>query len=193
MSKPVGGRGIKAPYETTHVRVPVPIKGKVQALIDEFRDSYTRQSEKSLVRLDEVESEGSENLHSALEVIEFQAEVIDYCNLKVQALSQELEFQTEELEFQKASIRFQSEEIQSQGQRIESQDQELQLQDQELQSRNPLTGYQTNRKNNLLTSLEDAKKEAIKQLRSKKGKYFEVAELLSFIYGVKVTKEDLEA
>lgn len=36
MSKLVGGRGKKAPYETTHVRVPVPIKSEVERLIEKF-------------------------------------------------------------------------------------------------------------------------------------------------------------
>lgn len=35
--KPKGGRGHEAPYETTHVRVPVPIKAKVDRLIDDYR------------------------------------------------------------------------------------------------------------------------------------------------------------
>lgn len=39
MSKPVGGRGHTAPYETTHVRVPVPIKDKVEKLIEDYRKS----------------------------------------------------------------------------------------------------------------------------------------------------------
>lgn len=32
-----GGRGKKAPYETTHVRVPLPLKEVIQALIDDYR------------------------------------------------------------------------------------------------------------------------------------------------------------
>lgn len=172
MPKPVGGRGIKAPYETTHVRVPIPIKGKVQALIDEFRDGYIGQSEKSSTSLDESKSKGAESLHSASEIMQFQAEVINHCNFEIRALNKEPELQRET---------------------IQSQKEELQIQNQELQSNNLLTSYQNNGKTNSLTSLENAKKEARKLLRSKKGKYFEVAELLSFIYGVKVTKEDLEA
>lgn len=39
MVKPVGGRGHTAPYETTHVRVPVPIKDKVEQLIENYRKS----------------------------------------------------------------------------------------------------------------------------------------------------------
>lgn len=33
-----GGRGVKAPYETTHVRVPLPIKDKVQQIIDDYKN-----------------------------------------------------------------------------------------------------------------------------------------------------------
>jgi hypothetical protein len=38
MTKPVGGRGYKAPYETTHVRVPLDIKHDVEVLIDNYRN-----------------------------------------------------------------------------------------------------------------------------------------------------------
>jgi hypothetical protein len=38
MSVYKGGRGLKAPYETTHVRVPVPIKEKVQKIIDDYKN-----------------------------------------------------------------------------------------------------------------------------------------------------------
>lgn len=34
-----GGRGLKAPYETTHIRVPVPIKDKIQGMIDAYKES----------------------------------------------------------------------------------------------------------------------------------------------------------
>jgi hypothetical protein len=39
MDKPTGGRGKKAPYNTAQVRVPVPIKPSVEALIAAYRDS----------------------------------------------------------------------------------------------------------------------------------------------------------
>ena len=32
-----GGRGKKAPYQTTHVRVPVPIKDQVEQLINDYK------------------------------------------------------------------------------------------------------------------------------------------------------------
>lgn len=33
-----GGRGHKAPYDTTHVRVPVPLKPKVDILVEEYKN-----------------------------------------------------------------------------------------------------------------------------------------------------------
>jgi hypothetical protein len=39
MPKPVGGRGMKAPYETTHLRVPIPIKSQIEAIIEEYREA----------------------------------------------------------------------------------------------------------------------------------------------------------
>ena len=39
MSKPVGGRGKKAPYETQQMRVPVPVKEEVNELITDYRES----------------------------------------------------------------------------------------------------------------------------------------------------------
>jgi hypothetical protein len=39
MDKPIGGRGKKAPYETTHVRIPVDLKPQVELLVEEFRDN----------------------------------------------------------------------------------------------------------------------------------------------------------
>lgn len=32
-----GGRGVKAPYTTTHVRIPEPLKDRVQALSEAFK------------------------------------------------------------------------------------------------------------------------------------------------------------
>ena len=37
MNKPLGGRGKKAPYETTHLRIPLPIKTDIEKLIDNYR------------------------------------------------------------------------------------------------------------------------------------------------------------
>ena len=37
MSKPIGGRGKKAPYETTHLRIPIPIKPQIESMIEAYR------------------------------------------------------------------------------------------------------------------------------------------------------------
>jgi hypothetical protein len=38
-----GGAGVKAPYETTHVRIPVPIKEKVAALSQAYKDGVLNE------------------------------------------------------------------------------------------------------------------------------------------------------
>lgn len=38
MSKAKGGRGQKLPYEQTHIRVPLPIRDRVQRIIDSYRN-----------------------------------------------------------------------------------------------------------------------------------------------------------
>jgi hypothetical protein len=54
MSKPVGGRGHKAPYETTHMRVPVPVKEKVEQIIEEFRSGSVADSSKLFVSVEDA-------------------------------------------------------------------------------------------------------------------------------------------
>lgn len=39
MNKPIGGRGKKAPYETTHVRIPVDLKAQVEKLVEDYRNN----------------------------------------------------------------------------------------------------------------------------------------------------------
>lgn len=39
MVKPIGGRGKKAPYETTHMRVPVPLQAEFEQRIAQYRNS----------------------------------------------------------------------------------------------------------------------------------------------------------
>lgn len=41
-NKPRGGRGNTAPYQTTHVRLPVGIKTYVEKIIDDYRDRVLR-------------------------------------------------------------------------------------------------------------------------------------------------------
>jgi hypothetical protein len=37
--RPNGGRGQTAPYQTTHVRVPLPIKTEVEKLVARYKES----------------------------------------------------------------------------------------------------------------------------------------------------------
>jgi hypothetical protein len=49
-----GGRGRKAPYTTTHVRVPEPIKREVEWLIAMFHDSSLNSAENPLTTYGEA-------------------------------------------------------------------------------------------------------------------------------------------
>ena len=37
MSKPVGGRGHKAPYQTMTIRIPIDVKQQVEEIVEQFR------------------------------------------------------------------------------------------------------------------------------------------------------------
>lgn len=100
MTKPLGGRGVKAPYESTHMRVPLPLKEQFEAIIEDYRNSV-------------------------------------------------------------------------------------------MQDINLLTSYDVCG-NNSLTGLEDAKKEARKLVRAKKSASQSLSKLLSAIYKVEVTVEELK-
>jgi hypothetical protein len=54
MSKPVGGRGHKAPYATTHMRIPVPVKEKVEQVIEEFRSGNVADSSKLFISVEDA-------------------------------------------------------------------------------------------------------------------------------------------
>jgi hypothetical protein len=56
MDKNLGGRGKKAPYETTHVRIPVPIKDRVEYLKELYLNDLLERSldENKLVTLEDA-------------------------------------------------------------------------------------------------------------------------------------------
>lgn len=59
MSKPLGGRGVKAPYTSTHMRVPLPLKPEFEARIESYRENLLTGKnsdtiEKSLTSLPEA-------------------------------------------------------------------------------------------------------------------------------------------
>jgi hypothetical protein len=43
-SKPVGGRGKKAGYETKLMRVPLPVVSVVEKIVDDFRDGSENET-----------------------------------------------------------------------------------------------------------------------------------------------------
>ena len=61
-----GGRGVKAPYETTHIRIPVPIKAEVERLSQAYKEGITNQSDESERQLtfDEADQLAKEILKS---------------------------------------------------------------------------------------------------------------------------------
>jgi hypothetical protein len=44
-NKQIGGRGKKAPYETTHVRIPLDLKFQVELLVEDYRNNHYKISE----------------------------------------------------------------------------------------------------------------------------------------------------
>jgi hypothetical protein len=56
MGKSVGGRGKKAPYETTHVRVPLVLKSQIEHLVSLYHEAGDVQGIQPIKRLDEATS-----------------------------------------------------------------------------------------------------------------------------------------
>ena len=51
MSKPVGGRGHKAPYQTMTIRIPIDVKEQVEEIVERFRSGD----------LESTKTDGSDN------------------------------------------------------------------------------------------------------------------------------------
>ena len=72
-NKQIGGRGKKAPYETTHVRIPVDLKPQIELLIEEFRNNGNVVMEKSGVSLEkdtkQISNDDSKKHHELLEFV----------------------------------------------------------------------------------------------------------------------------
>jgi len=56
MAGRAGGRGRKADYETTHVRVPIPCKDDVMAVIEAFHRKQSIDTMKPLPTVDEAKA-----------------------------------------------------------------------------------------------------------------------------------------
>jgi predicted transcriptional regulator len=62
MSKPVGGRGHKAPYQTTTIRIPVDVKEQVDEIVNRFHSSNSE-----LAKADSINNDGILPLISIVE------------------------------------------------------------------------------------------------------------------------------
>ena len=79
MPKPVGGRGKKAPYQTTHLRVPVPLKASLEALIEAYRGDSSDTVEipdDALIALDEAKTIAAQLLKSKRAKVETIAKLL---------------------------------------------------------------------------------------------------------------------
>jgi hypothetical protein len=52
-NKPKGGRGKQAPYETTIIRIPLPIKPDVERIVDNYRNSVNQPILAAIAELEE--------------------------------------------------------------------------------------------------------------------------------------------
>ncbi len=79
MSKPKGGRGKRAPYETTVVRVPDPVLEQVEAICDAYRNGEVLSEEKPVTDFEAIRDQidewrksakvGKEKLRNLLQLI----------------------------------------------------------------------------------------------------------------------------
>ncbi len=142
MDYSTGGRGNQAPYETTHVRIPVPIKELVQAASKYYRETLFLPTLNVVTPLatgdDDNQEDDNRSDPSDLETIKSQAEMI-------QSYASEIHYLKHKID-------------------------EL----------------------NSLTSLEEAKELARKVLVSKKSASQSIAKLLTGIYQVDVSIDDLK-
>ncbi len=77
MNKPKGGRGKTAPYETTHVRVPLPIKDQVTALIEQWHNSHgSTQDDRETTVTDNPLTGKEKPLTDIMEVVEIAHQIL---------------------------------------------------------------------------------------------------------------------
>lgn len=142
MDYSTGGRGNQAPYDTTHARIPVPIKELVQAASKYYRETLFLPTLNMVTPLaagdDDNQEDDNRSDPSDLETIQSQAQMI-------QSYASEIHYLKHKID-------------------------EL----------------------NSLTALEDAKQTAKTILKAKKSASQSVAKLLTSIYQVEVTVDDLK-
>jgi len=142
MDYSTGGRGNQAPYDTTHVRIPVPIKELVQAASKYYRETLFLPTLNVVTPLsagdDDNQEDDNRSDPSDLETIQSQAQMIQSYAAEIHYLKHKID--------------------------------EL----------------------NSLTTLDDAKQTAKTLLKAKKSASQSVVKLLTSIYQVEVTVDDLK-
>jgi hypothetical protein len=86
MIKPLGGRGKKAPYETTQMRVPIPLKAQIESTIADYREQVLLETEDG----EENEREPNEPDYSTEELLTMQAKKIQDLTSEVKYLNYKL-------------------------------------------------------------------------------------------------------
>ena len=142
MDYSTGGRGNQAPYETTHVRIPFPLKELVQAASRYYRETLFLPTLNLVTPLapgdDDHQEDDNRSDPTDLETIQSQAQMI-------QSYASEIHYLKHKID-------------------------EL----------------------NSLTTLDEAKQTAKTLLKSKKSASQSVAKLLTSIYQVEITVDDLK-
>ena len=89
MSKPVGGRGHKAPYQTMTIRIPIDVKQQVEEIVERFRSSD--------LELAKIDGSDRNRISQLTAIIERYKEISkpsrDWtkCNQLIQEISAEIE------------------------------------------------------------------------------------------------------
>jgi hypothetical protein len=76
MQKPKGGRGVKAPYDSTHVRIPSPLKTRVEVLKRMYFDGipdyeYMPDIKEAMIESKKIVDSCSSSLEVAEKILEF--------------------------------------------------------------------------------------------------------------------------
>ena len=88
MSKPVGGRGHKAPYQTMTIRIPIDVKEQVEEIVERFRSGNLE-----LAKTDSSDNNRISQLTTIIERYKAVAKLSrDWtkCNQLIQELSAEI-------------------------------------------------------------------------------------------------------
>ena len=95
MSKPVGGRGHKAPYQTMTIRIPIDVKQQVEEIVERFRSGNLESTQTD--NSDNSDNSDNNRISQLTAIIERYKEISkpsrDWtkCNQLIQELSAEID------------------------------------------------------------------------------------------------------